>query len=814
MAELYLLPHQKAVQRWQKERFHGSLLPFSLPGLIADILRSGGAAYRENRVLERTAVFEGIWNFGAELVFFQPLLSFPGLGEDLHWLYQQLGLGEAAWDDLPGSAAEDVAALYSRYRGLLEQWHVLDSAGQAERALRYARAWRDANHIDKIIIDGVLELAPLHQTLLDVLAEGISVVKQEPGQPSAPQAAQFDRPPEEVEAMAAALRDALQAGTAPRDLAVAVVDRDTYMPIIEQVFRRQGLPWAGDAAKLADVPLGRAVLALLDAIGSEMSKKHWQRLTVDGWGWPFDPDRSAWRKLKLAPPLKGIPQWRQYMGGEHILGDMLQEVHQWSAAAAQCRTLAEYASWLRSILSRYAPEQWLRGGEDQWAALVTSWDGLHGILDTLDSAEIPVSFDRFVHLLQLVMGEYTLPQRKQFRQSIHVGSLQEIAAGGFALVCIPGMQEAVFPRRPRRHWLAGDLGTGSDEQLWEHLLATSGAVWAGSSREDSAGKSQLPSPLLSQTSQRRIRLRAMDGSRDGSVTFGSGHLRDWEAVERIRRQVLNRPQSPSRLNRYVDCPYQYFCSQVLALEEEEEAAAELTALEEGSLVHAVLQRFWDHFGSSAVLPDAQQAQAWVAAAAAEETERFGQPLSGVALRRLQFFIRRDLETMPDAYRPQFLETGFSELELPVKGGVVRLTGKIDRVDVNGAEDTAVILDYKTGSNPPPKEIQEVQHLQLPVYYLAARQLWPHLTIVGTAFYSVKESNRAGLWCKPYHSEFGLSGGKNMWEQQAWDDLPQKFEQEIRNCVEGILAGQFPVAPRDNRICCYCSFNNVCRREVY
>jgi RecB family exonuclease len=228
------------------------------------------------------------------------------------------------------------------------------------------------------------------------------------------------------------------------------------------------------------------------------------------------------------------------------------------------------------------------------------------------------------------------------------------------------------------------------------------------------------------------------------------------------RHPFDAEMHPTRLERYVDCPFAFYLRDVLGLEAPEEPvdALEMEAREFGTLAHEILQRAFEQlipeWGEEPERlglageqrerpgladerlggPDLAAALAVVKAAwrtGCEQAERRG--VTGAALawevRRATLLddlleaVRRDPVLHEDG-RPLWVEWRFGEaagrpvvLEL-ASGRRVRFAGRLDRVDAT-ASGTRVI-DYKTGRGATEQErIKRGLSAQLPVYRMAVRQ---------------------------------------------------------------------------------------------
>jgi RecB family exonuclease len=193
---------------------------------------------------------------------------------------------------------------------------------------------------------------------------------------------------------------------------------------------------------------------------------------------------------------------------------------------------------------------------------------------------------------------------------------------------------------------------------------------------------------------------------------------------------------PTRLERYIGCPFAFFLRDVIGLEapEEPDESLEMDARELGIFVHEILQRAYTAVMTSDLDLDAtlrEVTAAWQACSAqAEERGVTGAPFSwqvrrAMLLHDLHECVRRDPIFAGDG-RPVGIEWRFGEeVSRPVSltvaaGRRVRFAGRLDRVDrtVSGAR----IIDYKTGKgDTEQKRLKKGLSVQLPVYQLAVRQ---------------------------------------------------------------------------------------------
>ena len=294
--------------------------------------------------------------------------------------------------------------------------------------------------------------------------------------------------------------------------------------------------------------------------------------------------------------------------------------------------------------------------------------------------------------------------------------------------------------------------------------------------------------------------------------------------------------SPTRLQTWATCPFRYFLANVLgiAAPEQPEELATISALERGSLLHKILERF---------IRDAQEqgaisapGQPWtddhrrqLFKIAAEEFQKAeqrgvtGKPLLWELARNemlsdLEKFLKEDAKLRKKhGISPYAVEYSFgfsgNEDETPpqsvewssARTGTLRFRGFIDRIDLSPSGDTALVLDYKTGgtssyANMNRDPLQRGKRLQLPVYGLAARQLLGDGVNIKVAYWFVTEK---GKFATRPTTPKTLAG------------MLDAFSDVVGAITDGIGDRLFPANPgRDGSNCRYCDFKNLCptRRE--
>ena len=287
------------------------------------------------------------------------------------------------------------------------------------------------------------------------------------------------------------------------------------------------------------------------------------------------------------------------------------------------------------------------------------------------------------------------------------------------------------------------------------------------------------------------------------------------------------PISPTRLETWAQCGFKYYLSSLLGLRERDdpERLVDLSPMDRGSAVHAVLERFiGDAIADGAPDPD----EPWTDAdrvrihaiadgvfAEYETLGRTGRSLHWRMAKRNLSLLLDHVLAQDDAHRrtrrvrPVSVELPFGlEDRDPVTltlddGRTLRFRGRADRVD-RTEDGRLVVIDYKSGK--PTKYIgiesddpvREGLTLQLGLYAEAG------LAQLGG------ESAEAQYWLVD-------STGAHTHLGYPWtDDRRRRFVEVVTAIADGVEAGVFPLVPGEwdshfntHGGCRYCDFDSVC-----
>lgn len=280
--------------------------------------------------------------------------------------------------------------------------------------------------------------------------------------------------------------------------------------------------------------------------------------------------------------------------------------------------------------------------------------------------------------------------------------------------------------------------------------------------------------------------------------------------------------SPSQLESFLFCPYQFFLRYVLKLEpldDRDELDEDFT--ERGSRVHRILELL-ERMLAQDPGNRLERAEALIRQEMNAEPARGSDIDLGIGeieQRRLIRTIRRYVR-QHEAYEasersegpvPHLFEVVFgleeseaesyASLELGTGTDRVRLQGKIDRIDLMTGSQTPSfrVIDYKTGSCPSKNDVKEAIYLQLPLYALAVERLV--LQHAGVPLHDV------GYWGLASHG-FKPIGLKH------WDEDRTALETYVTDVVGKLRQGEFVIDPCKDDCMQRCEYASVCRiRQV-
>jgi RecB family exonuclease len=284
-------------------------------------------------------------------------------------------------------------------------------------------------------------------------------------------------------------------------------------------------------------------------------------------------------------------------------------------------------------------------------------------------------------------------------------------------------------------------------------------------------------------------------------------------------RLMARPWSPSALQRFAVCPYQFALHGIHGLRPREDPAAleQMDPLTRGALFHAVQFRLLGELKKAELLPvNSQRLAESLAIAdrvlnlvAAEFADDLAPAIDRVwrteieDLRTdlrgwLQHIAVHDEDWVPEHFEFAFglrtqagRDVASTKDEASLEEGV-RLRGSIDLVERHATRGVLRVTDHKTGKAPenPPAFVGGGLFLQPLLYGLAARQLLHAEVESGRLLYATQRGEYR-------HAEIAIT------------DRSRGFMAKLLQNIDGSIAkGFLPPAPQ-KEACGYCDYKPVC-----
>ena len=271
--------------------------------------------------------------------------------------------------------------------------------------------------------------------------------------------------------------------------------------------------------------------------------------------------------------------------------------------------------------------------------------------------------------------------------------------------------------------------------------------------------------------------------------------------------------SASQLESYLHCRFQFFMNYVLEIKpvNDDDQLME-NAIQRGTDLHRFLESL-----EQLNLQDDRGRLELVDIVIANEmrAELVGQSEADLGLqmieiartkRKLRTYVRQatDYDARGASSKPRFFEVAFGReeseypaLQLGEGSDLVRLQGKIDRIDWVESDNGPAfrVIDYKTGAIPKIKDVKAFVKLQLPLYALAVERLG----LAGAA----EQLFDLAYW------ELKDKGFKPV-KIDDWPAYRDQLVPAVIDAVKSLRAGGFEVSSSDKDCTRYCDFSNACR----
>lgn len=634
----------------------------------------------------------------------------------------------------------------------------------------------------------------------------------------------------EAEEIARRILEQAAAGRPFREIGIVVRNAETYVPILTATLARFGIP----ARFYFDSHLEEhaAVRFLCGVVQALLGGwEHAQTLAVLRLA-PRFAESSALDRLDFDAreqiPNSGLGALKGLLVGEdgkpHTLGaerllhklDALGELEEWRAFAL---TPAEWAARFRTLRNLYRLAQPAdRIGHDHallhrsQAEALNQFDrALEETAGALDPKRA-IALADFFRPLESVLRITPLRHSDERRNVVRVLSAPEARQWVLPVIFVCGMVEKEFPRFHTQDPFFPDAArcalnsagirvrTAAEFEREERALFDTAITRAAMSvtltypEFDLRGERHLPSLYLETLAlppedSRAVRPRPRHSlSPRPPAQIIAPPLREY-----LRAKTNH--VSPTGLESYLQCAFQYFATRLLRLKTTPPRPEErLDFMTQGTIVHEVLAQWWT--GPQPIEPLFERIFAGVLEEKRIPCVYHTERLRNAMLDDLRDFIAGD--TWPrDGYRSRTEEP----FEFALDGGVT-VRGKIDRLD-EAPDGSVYVIDYKYSNAQNTKSKLTNENLvQAPLYLMAAERCFG-LRPAGMFYIGLKRGPLYVGW-----SESGLMQS----DPPPADWLP-RTEANVLRIVDEIRGGRIEVAPSDPEKCRFCDCADVCRVQV-
>ncbi|MBS4539102.1 exodeoxyribonuclease V subunit gamma [Clostridium sp. D2Q-11] len=279
--------------------------------------------------------------------------------------------------------------------------------------------------------------------------------------------------------------------------------------------------------------------------------------------------------------------------------------------------------------------------------------------------------------------------------------------------------------------------------------------------------------------------------------------------------------SITQLETYGDCPMKYYFKYILKIDINEKDIEDFNSMDKGNIYHKVLAdyysiykekiyRYIDGMSSDMSNLDKDIHKIFIRVV---QNEIGVKDIQGIWKLRIEFMqkiiidlIKKDINRLKEkGLYPHSFESKFGydgDFQIQTEDNVVKLLGKIDRIDVRGNE--AIVYDYKTSYGKSIKDILDGTSLQIPVYLMALKA--KGYNPIAGGYITIKDGGYSHPMVK--RESINLVDEKKSLNDEEWQQVIETTKAKINKYINGIKSGDFKVKPTNCSP--YCPFKNICR----
>ncbi len=297
--------------------------------------------------------------------------------------------------------------------------------------------------------------------------------------------------------------------------------------------------------------------------------------------------------------------------------------------------------------------------------------------------------------------------------------------------------------------------------------------------------------------------------------------------------------SASGLEAYLECPFVFAATRLFRLSDDPVLDLDVDAATRGRLMHAILQNVI-HKSFNPAISDAELDGIFENIRKEKKLE-FGEEKIWLRIKQQNLELLKKVIAFEIEWRKNWPETQTEFTELRIQGfldlttgelstdereGTLRVSGSIDRVDVDKA-GRAVIIDYKSSANSLSQFGSWLANDQLQLLFYSqalehglgqtvASELGASAVkreVVG-AFYYVPRSLNREMGFKVTDQEQNLFSAddrkKNKLSKIEKEKLIGQLNEKVADVVQHMKRGYFQAIPKDKKTCTTCQWSLLCR----
>tara|TARA_Y100000588_G_scaffold395181_1_gene520917 strand:+ start:11034 stop:13754 length:2721 start_codon:yes stop_codon:yes gene_type:complete len=633
------------------------------------------------------------------------------------------------------------------------------------------------------------------------------------------------------------------------DYGIVLRSPKIYEPIIRRVFERFGIPFRCRLSK----PLllhdnVRFVLSLLRAADKGFPAEETLdalRNPVCDAGKPTELDVFDF-DIRRKLPGNGLSFLEQHATPYPTICKKLADLHQTVEWSQQTSLLTEwteridnfYENWSRKpeindglpILPCYDQILDWRSTAQMASAFRSSTEEAASILSI--SGRDRVSLNTYLNMLEFALQRTSVPVPDDRRNVVHVLPIYEARQWELPVVFVPGLVENQFPRPSKTNLFFGESDRENlqrngiplrssrdydDEETLLFQIARTRArqtLFFSYSQFDEQNKPLLRSFLLKGNDREHDRILNPISLCTPIPSYVVPTASNLDSTD-LRKWITTKHASfsPTSLEDFIQCPYQYFSRHTLDLEERPPVPEERFDRKlEGNIVHRTLAE-WSQDRSVPVLAILQDVFK-------SECQRNRIPTTVRTLASL-YRMEEDLTQFSADEASACIfenvvhkhEADFQYVTTGYRGNKTCIRGRIDRYEAIEGK-YAFVVDYKYSTDSSIRKLtdDEEGYVQGPLYLLGLEQELG-LKPIGIQFLGLR--NKITRVNKVLDGSLPTTSGaytETLPERDFQNFLKQGLQRAL-NAIDKIHTGHIKVDPRDPDRCKHCNFRDLCRIRI-